>query len=343
MIPGRHTVLCVDDEQFVVASLARLLRHDYNVLTATSGEDALALVQHHKVDVLVSDQRMPGMKGVDLLRRVKESSPATMRILLTGYADLNAIVDSVNEGEVFRYITKPWKNEVLRYTVNVAAKAAAETVVQQQQIAALPIAANDLNAMDPTKDIEQIDILVIDTDTAFHEQVRRACSHKGKLYHATSMDSALRILEAHPNIGVVISETRVGSDDVTALVSALKTYHPTVTSIVASGYSDANAVIRLINQGQIYRFLPKPTDEARIEEAVTRAGKMHRSLRQSTALVQRFQVEASGEPDAAELVAAPEARLEQAASTPAERAAPAQQSSGATQRIFNRIKALFAR
>jgi DNA-binding NtrC family response regulator len=343
MIPGRHTVLCVDDEQFVVASLARLLRHDYNVLTATSGEEALALVQRHKVDVLVSDQRMPGMKGVDLLRRVKGTSPATMRILLTGYADLNAIVDSVNEGEVFRYITKPWKNEVLRYTVDVAAKAAAETAAQQQQIAALPIAANDLNAMDPTKDIEQIDILVIDTDTAFHEQVRRACSHKGKLYHAASMDSALRILEAYPNIGVVISETRVGSEDVTALVSALKTYHPTVTTIVASGYSDANAVIRLINQGQIYRFLPKPTDEARIEEAVTRAGKMHRSLRQSSAFVRRFQVEAGGESETAELVAAPESRLERAAPIQAESAALAGQSDGATQRIFNRIKALFAR
>lgn len=341
MIPGRHTVLCVDDEQFVVASLARLLRHDYNVLTATSGEDALALVQHHKVDVLVSDQRMPGMKGVDLLRRVKDASPATMRILLTGYADLNAIVDSVNEGEVFRYITKPWKNEVLRYTVNVAAKAAAETAAQQQEMAALPIAANDLNAMDPTKDVEQIDVLVIDTDVAFHEQVRRACSHKGKLYHATSMDSALRILESYPNIGVVISETRVGSEDVTALVSALKTYHPTVTSIVASGYTDANAVIRLINQGQIYRFVAKPTDEAHIEEAVTRAGKMHRSLRQSQALVRRFQVEAGGDATTSELVAAPETVAVEAASPRS--TSSAGQPAGATQRIFNRIKALFAR
>jgi response regulator RpfG family c-di-GMP phosphodiesterase len=339
MASNRHTVLCVDDEQFVVASLSRLLRHDYNVLTATSGEDALALVRHHKVDVLVSDQRMPGMKGVELLREVKSMSPSTMRILLTGYADLNAIVDSVNEGEVFRYITKPWKNEVLRYTVGVAAKAAVETAAQSEAHAKVALAANDLNAMDPTKDIEQIDIVAIDTDVNFHHLVRRACSHKGKLYHATSIESALRILGAYPSIGVVISEVRVGNEDVTALVSALKTYHPAVATIVASGYTDANTVIRLINQGQIYRFVPKPTDEARIEEAVTRAGKMHRSLLQSSELTRRFQVEAGADQGAPESVAAPETAAVPSNVTPA----AAEAARGAAQGIFQRIKSLFSR
>jgi DNA-binding NtrC family response regulator len=287
----QHTVLCVDDEPFVVASLARLLRHDYNVLTATSGEEALRILTQQRVDVLVSDQRMPGMKGVDLLRRVKDTYPATMRILLTGYADLNAIVDSVNEGEVFRYITKPWKNEVLRYTVSIAAKAATESSEEAARIASRPSVALDISSGDPSKDVELVDVLVIDTDVAFHELVRRACSHKGRLFHAASMEDALHILEQVPTIGVIISETRVGQEDVTDLVTTLKAYHPSITTIVASSYTDANVVIKLINEGQIYRFLAKPTNEGRIEETVARAGRMHKSLSSSSQLTRRYQVD----------------------------------------------------
>lgn len=294
----QHTVLCVDDEPFVVASLARLLRHDYNVLTATSGEEALRILTQQRVDVLVSDQRMPGMKGVDLLRRVKDTYPATMRILLTGYADLNAIVDSVNEGEVFRYITKPWKNEVLRYTVSIAAKAAMESSEEAARIASRPSVALDISSGDPTKDVELVDVLVIDTDVGFHELVRRACSHKGRLFHAASMEDALRILEHAPTIGVIISETRVGQEDVTDLVTTLKAYHPSITTIVASSYTDANVVIKLINEGQIYRFLAKPTNEGRIEETVTRAGRMHKSLANSSQLVRRYQVDSAIAEDA---------------------------------------------
>jgi response regulator RpfG family c-di-GMP phosphodiesterase len=292
------TVLCVDDEPFVVASLSRLLRHEYNVITATSGEQALQIVMQQRIDVLVSDQRMPGMKGVDLLKRVRDVSPATMRILLTGYADLNAIVDSVNEGEVFRYITKPWKNEVLRYTVNIAAKASLETAQEAQRIAKAPAVSLDLSSGDPTKDVDLVDVLIIDTDVSFHELVRRAISHKGRLFHASSMEDALRILEVQPNIGVIISETRVGHEDVTDLVATLKAYHPSITTIVASSYTDANVVIKLINQGQIYRFIPKPTQEARVEELVARAGRMHKSLSGSQQLTRRYQVESAVADDA---------------------------------------------
>lgn len=101
-------VLCVDDEPNIVRSLQWLLQKEFEVFTAGSGHDALALVAQHDFDVVISDQRMPVMTGVEVLREVRRMSPRTMRILLTGYSDMQAIVRSVNESEVFRFINKPW-------------------------------------------------------------------------------------------------------------------------------------------------------------------------------------------------------------------------------------------
>jgi DNA-binding NtrC family response regulator len=100
-------ILFVDDQPQILQSL-RLLFHDYDVLTAENATDALLqLNAHPDVAVVVSDQRMPGMQGIELLREVKCHYPHIIRILLTGYADLDAVVSSVNQGEVFRFIPKP--------------------------------------------------------------------------------------------------------------------------------------------------------------------------------------------------------------------------------------------
>ena len=102
------TILFVDDEIRVVNLLRISFRDKYKVLIATSGRDALEIMRTTPVDVLVSDQRMPEMLGIELLEKARQSHPGTIRILLTGYSDLSAIVGSVNDGEVFRFINKPW-------------------------------------------------------------------------------------------------------------------------------------------------------------------------------------------------------------------------------------------
>src|SRR6218665_3121556 len=104
----KSRLLFVDDEERIVNLLRMMFRADYEVHTATSGAAALEIIAAHPIDVIVSDQRMPGMLGIELLNEVRLRSPATMRILLTGYSDLSAIVGSVNDGEVFRFINKPW-------------------------------------------------------------------------------------------------------------------------------------------------------------------------------------------------------------------------------------------
>ncbi|MBQ0958638.1 EAL domain-containing protein [Ideonella sp. 4Y11] len=110
-----RTLLLVDDEENILSSLRRLFRRDgYKLLTATSGEQALALLATTEVDVIVSDQRMPGMAGVDFLRRAKELWPDTIRMTLSGFTDLQTIIDAVNEGAVFKFLTKPWDDDRLR-------------------------------------------------------------------------------------------------------------------------------------------------------------------------------------------------------------------------------------
>lgn len=111
----KRTLLLVDDEQNIVSSLKRLLRRDdYRILSANSGQEGLEVLAQHPVDVIVSDQRMPGMLGVDFLRAAKDLYPHTIRIMLSGYTELQSVTDAVNEGAIYKFLTKPWEDDLLR-------------------------------------------------------------------------------------------------------------------------------------------------------------------------------------------------------------------------------------
>ncbi|HEX9850231.1 HD-GYP domain-containing protein [Candidatus Deferrimicrobium sp.] len=114
-----NAVLLVDDEANILNALARLfLDRDVRVLRAGNGEEALGIVQREPVAVIVSDNLMPGMRGVELLSRVRDLSPDTVRVLLTGYADLPTAIEAINRGEVFRFHVKPWVDEEIVRTVD---------------------------------------------------------------------------------------------------------------------------------------------------------------------------------------------------------------------------------
>ncbi len=114
-------VLCVDDERNILNALNRLLRRDgHTVLTASSGASALELLAHEEVDVVISDMRMPGMDGAALLEAVRARWPDTMRLLLTGYADVAGTMAAINRGEIYRYVAKPWDDRDLQLVVRHA-------------------------------------------------------------------------------------------------------------------------------------------------------------------------------------------------------------------------------
>jgi formate hydrogenlyase transcriptional activator len=115
-----HTLLVVDDEPDVVDSLHALLRRDYRVLGTTRAREALSLLAEQDVHVIMTDQRMPEMTGVDLLEQVREAHPQIIRLLFTGYADIEAVINAINQGNVFRYINKPWTTNELKSVLRQA-------------------------------------------------------------------------------------------------------------------------------------------------------------------------------------------------------------------------------
>ena len=111
----QRTLLLVDDEDNILAALRRLLRAEgWLVLSSTSAEQALEQMARHEVDVILSDQRMPGMTGVELLRRARQLYPETIRLVLSGYTELQSITDAINEGAIYKFLAKPWDDEQLR-------------------------------------------------------------------------------------------------------------------------------------------------------------------------------------------------------------------------------------
>ncbi len=120
-VSGPFTLLFVDDEENVLRALKRVfMEEDYHILTATSGQTALQLMEAEPVHLVMSDYKMPGMNGAELLKEIRRKFPESIRIMLTGNADIQAIMGAVNEGAVYKFITKPWSDDDLRITVSIA-------------------------------------------------------------------------------------------------------------------------------------------------------------------------------------------------------------------------------
>ncbi len=115
---AKLTILCVDDEQDIVNSLYDTFMSKYNVLTALNGADALDIFDKENITLIITDQRMPGMTGSELLAKINESKPLCKKILLTGYSDINAAIDAINNGAVDKYFSKPWDEDELVRTVD---------------------------------------------------------------------------------------------------------------------------------------------------------------------------------------------------------------------------------
>ena len=117
----KYKILCVDDEESVLRSLARTLRlAGYETVLANSVAKALELLEENEVDLIISDQRMPQMTGVDFFAIVKNKFPKPSRIMLSGYSDFESLVNAVNKGEIYRYFSKPWNTEELLESIKLA-------------------------------------------------------------------------------------------------------------------------------------------------------------------------------------------------------------------------------
>ena len=271
----RARVLCVDDEPHVLRALTWLLGGQFEVSTATNAADALDLLQKNDYDVVISDQRMPGVTGVEFLRDVRKRAPRAMRILLTGYSDLDAMERSANESEVFRFVTKPWNVRELSSVVAEAAAIARSAPVEDASTGAEPSPAAPEN------------ILLVDDSAEVNAFVSEELRGMAQVKQASDLAQALALLEKE-TIAVIIAAMKVGELDATRLVRVARQKHPEIVSVVFSDTRDAEQVMSLINEGQVFRLIPKPLKAGFIRLVVDAALRRHRQLRRDPGLGKRY-------------------------------------------------------
>jgi len=251
-------ILFVDDEERILRSLALQFRRQYQVLTESDPRRALERLRSEPVHILVSDQRMPGMSGAELLAQAREIAPETLRILLTGYSDLDAAVEALNSGGIFRYLTKPWDQQEMAFTLRQAAEIAARQ-------AQAPVTASTSQLAEPLK------VLLLDEDPETLASVGEFCTAGGhRLLRAGNLAEALALLNQEP-VDLLVSDLKVAGEDTAPLLKSLAQAHPRLLSLVLTPFCDTQALLKLINEAQIFRYLPKPIRRGLFEKGLKAA------------------------------------------------------------------------
>jgi response regulator RpfG family c-di-GMP phosphodiesterase len=136
---AKHTLLVVDDEADVCDSVHDLLRREFRVLKAKSAAEGYKLMESNEVHIIMTDQRMPQVSGVEMLSKVRQGHPTAVRMLFTGYADFDSIISAINQGHIFQFLKKPWQPEELEAAVREAAQEYDRLVEQAEQMHRLQV------------------------------------------------------------------------------------------------------------------------------------------------------------------------------------------------------------
>ena len=270
--PPRTKLLFVDDDERILNAVRALFRHDYEVVTAAGGEAAIDALKQGSFHVIVSDQRMPGVTGVELLRQARALAPNAVRILLTGYTDLAALVGSINQGEIFKFVMKPWDNEELKKAVGDAARIALE-------LAATPPSAGTEAKAEPTHPRSAGSLLVIDPKEGLAKGLERLLAGAAEVMQVATPQEAAKAIHGR-EIAAIVADLGAGTDGLVALFKQLKEKRPEILSILLAEEPDSELGIELINKAQIYRFLPKPVSAKELRTQVAAALRRYATLKQ---------------------------------------------------------------
>ena len=281
----RPRILFLDDEERILGALSALFRLQYEVLVSTNGAQALEIVKTHQPHVIVSDQRMPNMLGVDFLRQARELDPSSVRILLTGYSDLAAIVGSINDGEVFRFVNKPWGNQEIKDTIAQAMEISLAT--RQAPLAALPA----IEVSEARRATEAI--LVAQNTREFFEFVNDGFGRTRPVCYAADVASVLQTIEDQ-EVAILLCDLD-GFDGADVMLKMLKQSHPQIQSVAIAASSDSASLISLINQAQIFRFMNRPLRMGLLERGLRSALAVYASYKARPALLQRQKVQVKPE------------------------------------------------
>ncbi len=283
----KDTLLIVDDESRILRSLRAVFRAGYQVRTTTDCKEALQILKIEQVNAIISDQRMPEMRGVDLLNQARQISPNTMRLLMTGYSDVSSILDAINQGEVYRYITKPWGQDEIQAVVANAVKISQKLY----NVDHAPI----YDATTAIVTAEKTELLVLDRNPAICKIVRSQFSESCIVHYSQTIEDTVKIFIRRP-VKVVIVNVPQGNSDYLSFLKLIKSQHPSIVTIAVMAESDANEIINLINQGQIYRYVPVTIPPGRTRICIQSAINYANRLQQNPVLAERHRVEEDATP-----------------------------------------------
>ncbi|MCZ6722720.1 MAG: response regulator [Gammaproteobacteria bacterium] len=283
-----ETLLIVDDETRILRALKAVFRSGYRVRTTTNCSEALHILKTEQVNAIISDQRMPEMRGVDLLNRARRISPNTMRLLMTGYSDVSSILDAINQGEVYRYITKPWGQDEIQAVVANAVKISQKLYDVDH--------APTYDATTATDYAEKTELLVLDRRQTIYEVVRSQFSESCIVHYSQTIEDTVKIFVRRP-VKVVIVNVPRGNSDYLSFLKLIKGQHPSIVTIAVMAESDADQIIDLINQGQIYRYLPVTIPPGRTRICIQSAINYANRLQANPVLAERHRVEKDETPE----------------------------------------------
>ncbi|MCZ6668580.1 MAG: response regulator [Gammaproteobacteria bacterium] len=283
-----ETLLIVDDETRILRALKAVFRSGYRVRTTTNCSEALHILKTEQVNAIISDQRMPEMRGVDLLNRARRISPNTMRLLMTGYSDVSSILDAINQGEVYRYITKPWGQDEIQAVVANAVKISQKLYDVDH--------APTYDATTATDSAEKTELLVLDRRQTIYEVVRNQFSESCIVHYSQTIEDTVKIFVRRP-VKVVIVNVPRGNSDYLSFLKLIKGQHPSIVTIAVMAESDADQIIDLINQGQIYRYLPVTIPPGRTRICIQSAINYANRLQANPVLAERHRVEKDETPE----------------------------------------------
>lgn len=289
---GRATILCVDDEPGVLHALERLLGDEYEVLTAASGPEGLAVLERRQpVHVVLSDHRMPGMSGADFLREVRRRFPLTVSILLSGFLDEDAPFAEIDERGTFGVLTKPWDDAKLRAAVSEAVKryfvlgragvaaqgAAAESGVAAEEQAGAPPVGGDGVEEPFAAGAGRPRILFVDDEENVLSALRRMCLEEDfEVSLASSGEAGLEMLKAHPEVAVIVTDQRMPGMTGSEFLAGARKIAPHAVRMVLTGYADVAAAVEAINEGGAHRYIAKPWNDDELLQTLRDAVARHR-------------------------------------------------------------------
>lgn len=245
-------LLFVDDEPRVLNAMRAVFKSSYDVTLASGAAQALEQMKLRQFDVIVSDQRMPGMSGVEFLRLVRKLSPSSVRILLTGYSDAEAVVAAVNEVEIDRFIKKPWDNATLKRMVADAVDVA--VALRAADAARRGLVVRYGEPPSPPRPAGKEVLVVVDPQPLVHAQIEAEFSGHYHVLHAPSLVHCLELLEKR-GCSVIVCALDMDREANRVFLMQLKQEHPQVIVITLSDGSDSQRLIELINSARVFRVL----------------------------------------------------------------------------------------